>query len=305
MGVRGWPETLPAGQVRVARPTDRLDEVVRFYRDGLGLPELARFAGHAGYSGVILGLPGQEYHLEFTHHDRGSPCPAPTRDNLLVFYLDGPAAAGRVVAGLTALGYPPVAAENPFWTGQGALTVEDPDGWRVVLMPHAGFQDVPGEGVTIDWYTGDRAVLRPLFGLAEDSAAALDSYLADGRVLTASLGGEIVGHLQLVGSGDVAEIKNMAVREDLHGRWIGRLLVRAALDDLASEHVATVEVATATADIGNLRFYQRQGFRMRAIERDAFTESAGYPSGSVVDGIPLRDRVWLDRPVTEPVERTP
>jgi hypothetical protein len=29
--------------------------------------------------------------------------------------------------------------------------------------------------------------------------------------------------------------------------------------------------ATAAADTGNLRFYQRQGFRMRSIERDAFT----------------------------------
>ena len=47
-----------ARQVRVARPTDRLDAVVAFYRDGLGLPELFRFGDHDGYTGVILGLPG-------------------------------------------------------------------------------------------------------------------------------------------------------------------------------------------------------------------------------------------------------
>ena len=45
--------------VRVARPTDQLDEVVRFYREGLGLPELDRFAGHVGYRGVLLGLPAR------------------------------------------------------------------------------------------------------------------------------------------------------------------------------------------------------------------------------------------------------
>jgi catechol 2,3-dioxygenase-like lactoylglutathione lyase family enzyme len=38
--------------VRIARPTDQLDDVVRFYREGLGLPEIDRFAGHAGYRGV-------------------------------------------------------------------------------------------------------------------------------------------------------------------------------------------------------------------------------------------------------------
>ena len=79
-----WPAKLPVRHVRIARPTDQLDEVVRFYRDGLGLPELGRFTGHAGYRGVMLGLPGLTYHLEFTQHDHGSPGPAPSRDNLLV-----------------------------------------------------------------------------------------------------------------------------------------------------------------------------------------------------------------------------
>lgn len=32
-----WPEYLSAVQVRIARPTDKMDEIVRFYRDGLGL----------------------------------------------------------------------------------------------------------------------------------------------------------------------------------------------------------------------------------------------------------------------------
>jgi len=49
-----------------------LDEVVRFYHEGLGLDELSRFADHDGYTGVMLGLPGATYHLEFTTHDDGS-----------------------------------------------------------------------------------------------------------------------------------------------------------------------------------------------------------------------------------------
>jgi len=31
-----------------------------------------------------------------------------------------------------------------------------------------------------------------------------------------------------------------------------------------------------------------------AIDRDAFTPATGYPPDTDVDGIPLRDRVWLD-----------
>jgi catechol 2,3-dioxygenase-like lactoylglutathione lyase family enzyme len=130
-----WPQGLPVRQVRIARPTDRLDEVTRFYRDVLGLTELYRFAGHAGYDGVMLGLPGTEYHLEFTQHADGSPGQAPTADNLVVFYFDSPAEVAAVADRLHAAGYPAVESENPYWTQAGAVTVEDPDGWRVVLMP--------------------------------------------------------------------------------------------------------------------------------------------------------------------------
>jgi ribosomal protein S18 acetylase RimI-like enzyme len=151
-------------------------------------------------------------------------------------------------------------------------------------------------GVRVEPYSGSREDLRSLFELAEDSPAQLDSYLHAGRVLVALLGDEVIGHLQLV-DGDhpgTVEIKNLAVQESWQGRGIGARLVRAAIDLVASELGTTVLVATASADIGNLRFYQRHGFRMRSIERDAFTPATGYPPGMVIDGIALRDRVWLD-----------
>jgi catechol 2,3-dioxygenase-like lactoylglutathione lyase family enzyme len=132
-----WPAGMPVAQVRVARPTDRLDEVVRFYQEGLGLKKIGSFERHAGYSGVMLGLPGSDYHLEFTHHEEGSPCPAPTKDNLLVFYISDSEAINRLVARLKELGHSPVRPENPYWKDKG-VTFEDPDGWRVVLMNTAG-----------------------------------------------------------------------------------------------------------------------------------------------------------------------
>jgi ribosomal protein S18 acetylase RimI-like enzyme len=112
-------------------------------------------------------------------------------------------------------------------------------------------------------------------------------------------GPRVVGHLQVTGTGQPgqAEVKNMAVREEVQGQGIGRRLMQAALALLAAEGVTRVRVATAAADTGNLRFYQRQGFRMFSIERDAFTESSGYPPGSQASGIALRDRVWLDIPL--------
>ena len=119
-------------RVRFARPTDRLEEVVRFYREGLGLPQLGRFEAHAGYDGVLLGLPRSDYHLEFTSHADGSPCPAPSADNLLVLYVESEQAAEIVAARLADLGFPDVEPENPYWDGR-SITIADPDGCRVVL----------------------------------------------------------------------------------------------------------------------------------------------------------------------------
>lgn len=151
--------------------------------------------------------------------------------------------------------------------------------------------------IYVERHTGPRDALRPLFELAEDSRTELDAYIDEGRVLVARESGRIVGHLQLTESSPGAlEVKNMAVAESHQGRGIGRALLEAAIALAAEEGCAGIVVATAAADTGNLRFYQRLGFRMRDIERDAFTAATGYDS-VVLDGIELRDRVWLDRPV--------
>jgi catechol 2,3-dioxygenase-like lactoylglutathione lyase family enzyme len=132
-----WPEHLPVTQVRFARPTTSLDAALHFYRDCLGLAELSRFADHAGYDGAMLGLPGTGHHLELTEHPDvdGS---VSTKEHLLVLYVGSDRALAPIVDRLRAGGYPPVAAENPYWTTVGAVTIEDPDGWRLVLVPGPG-----------------------------------------------------------------------------------------------------------------------------------------------------------------------
>jgi GNAT superfamily N-acetyltransferase len=151
--------------------------------------------------------------------------------------------------------------------------------------------------IRFEQHAGDREPLRSLFALAEDSSAELDAYIDAGHVLVAIRDDVVVGHLQLVDTGQpgMAEIKNMAVAPSHLRHGIGRGLVAAVLELARRDGAALLQVATATADIGNLRFYQRLGFRMREIERDAFTAATGYAPGTHIDGIELRDRVWLDR----------
>ncbi|WP_210520736.1 VOC family protein [Hymenobacter terricola] len=119
--------------LRVARPTDNLTALLRFYCDGLGLHHLMSFTDHDGFSGVMVGLLQAPYHLEFTHQPGHTVGRAPTPDNLLVFYLPDHEIWHAAVERMIAAGYSPVTSYNPYWNLQGC-TFEDPDGYRVVLQ---------------------------------------------------------------------------------------------------------------------------------------------------------------------------
>lgn len=108
-----------------------------FYCEGVGLQKVGSFEGHEGYDGIMIGLPDSNYHLEFTQHIDGSPCPAPTKDNLIVFYIPERKTIEKIRNRLKAMGYDSVSPENPYWEKSG-VTIEDPDGWRIVLMNSPG-----------------------------------------------------------------------------------------------------------------------------------------------------------------------
>ena len=198
------------------------------------------------------------------------------------------------------------------WMPAAAVYFRDPDGHLIEYLamldepprPERGIvawsqwasADPSTRRVRVERHTGRRGELRALFEEAEDSAQQLDTYLDAGEVFVAVADDQVVGHLQLVetATADASEIKNMAVEAHHRRRGIGRMLIQAAIDRARAQGRSTLTVATAAADIGNMRFYQRAGFRMRSIERDAFSPATGYAAKTIIDGIALRDRVWLD-----------
>ena len=127
-------------QIRIARPTDQLKDLIHFYQDGLGLKIIGSFNDHEGYNGVMLGMPDASVHLEFTQHAKGSPCPAPTRDNLLVFYFDDHHDYLAAVDQLRGINAKEVEPENSYWLDK-SISFEDPDGWGIVLFDGVFTQD--------------------------------------------------------------------------------------------------------------------------------------------------------------------
>jgi predicted N-acetyltransferase YhbS/catechol 2,3-dioxygenase-like lactoylglutathione lyase family enzyme len=292
---------------------------LEFYRDVVGLPVALEFPERAA-AFLWIGEPGRAM---LGLWSLGS---APMG---LSLHLAFTASLGDVLhaceslrsVGVTPLSFFATETTEPSvigWMPAAAVYFRDPDGHLIEYLamldeaPRPELGIVPWSrwtggatdagAVSIERHMGPRDELRALFEEAEDSAQQLDAYLESGEVLVATTGGQVIGHLQLTDTADaeVSEIKNMAVVAAHRGRGIGLRLIRGAVARAAARGSATLAVATAAADIGNLRFYQRAGFRLRSVERDAFTPVTGYAAGTTVDGIELRDRVWLDLQLDEP-----
>jgi len=115
-------------KLRIARHTDRLDELVAFYRDRVGLPEIGRFKDHDGYDGVFLEIPGTGAHLELTTGG-AHRAPEPHPESLLVLYFDSQAEIDAIAE---RIGQAPVVPANPYWLAN-ARAYADPDGFQLLL----------------------------------------------------------------------------------------------------------------------------------------------------------------------------
>jgi GNAT superfamily N-acetyltransferase len=151
--------------------------------------------------------------------------------------------------------------------------------------------------IAIEQHTGSHRDLAWSFRQADDSHELLDAYIDLGQLWVArAAGGEVIGHLQVVPRDEeVWEVTNTAVVESHRGRGIGRALLERAVEVAGAAGALRLILATGAADVGNLRFYQRCGFRMTRVVQDVFTPDNGYPPGLEIDGIPLLDQVWFER----------
>jgi catechol 2,3-dioxygenase-like lactoylglutathione lyase family enzyme len=123
----------PASHLRIARPTRDLTAAERFWVNGLGLDVLLRLddSAEGGHALLMVGWRGAAWHLELVADAGGETPPAPTEEDLLVLYLDGPVDED-IVHRLIEAGGTRVAARNEYWD-QWGVTIADPDGYRLVL----------------------------------------------------------------------------------------------------------------------------------------------------------------------------
>jgi catechol 2,3-dioxygenase-like lactoylglutathione lyase family enzyme len=126
----------PTAAIRLARPSGDLAAAERFYVQGLGLHVLYRATAESldEHDLVMLGWPQASWHLELVGGPHLKVAPSSTAEDLLVLYLSAPIDESLVTK-LEKAGGRRI-AQGPYWDRWG-VTVEDPDGYRLVLSSRA------------------------------------------------------------------------------------------------------------------------------------------------------------------------
>jgi hypothetical protein len=119
--------------LRIARPVNNLVITAEMYCRGLNLRVIDKFENHDGFDGVMLGVPGADYHFEFTQSRDHSVLPTPTVEDLAVFYMPSAQEWQATCTRMLAAGFKQVAPFNPYW-GTNGRTYEDRDGYRIVVQ---------------------------------------------------------------------------------------------------------------------------------------------------------------------------
>ena len=130
--------------------------------------------------------------------------------------------------------------------------------------------------------------------LADPSRKLVEEYLHRGETYVAVEDHRTVGvYVLLPTRPDTVELANVAVAEELHGRGIGKSLVRHAVRTAKARGYRTLEVGTGNSSIGQLALYQKCGFRIVGVDIDFFTRH--YEEEIYEDGIPCRDMIRLSQ----------
>lgn len=130
--------------------------------------------------------------------------------------------------------------------------------------------------------------------LADPSEELVSNYIKRGNCWVAEWNHEVVGvYVLLETRPETVELVNVAVREDVQGKGIGKKLVLHAVESARDAGHRTIEVGTGNSSIGQLGLYQKCGFRIVGVDRDFFVRH--YDDPIFENDIQCRDMIRLQR----------
>lgn len=133
-----------------------------------------------------------------------------------------------------------------------------------------------------------------LLFLADEQEEMIDKYLDKGRMFVLYENGEALGEAVVVDLGNTEdghtfELKNIATREDVHGKGYGKKLVQFILD-LYKDQGDFMLVGTGDSPL-TVPFYKKCGFTDHHRLKNFFTDNYDHPI--IEAGVQLVDMVYL------------
>ncbi len=117
--------------IRFARHTNNLNHLKSFYIDVLGFEVLGSFENHDNYSGIFIGKPQFDWHLEFTQSNEIVEFHF-NEDDALVFYPEKISEYNQLLKNIQKQNISIIKAKNLYWNENGKMIL-DPDGYRVII----------------------------------------------------------------------------------------------------------------------------------------------------------------------------
>ena len=128
--------------------------------------------------------------------------------------------------------------------------------------------------------------------LADPSEKLIKSYLDRGICYTAEVDEEIVGVILIMKTKPYTmEVMNIAVKEELHNKGIGKQLLLHIIKEIKKGDTKTIEIGTGNPGVVQMLLYQKCGFRIVDIDFDFFRRT--HPERIYVNGIECRDMIRM------------
>jgi len=128
--------------------------------------------------------------------------------------------------------------------------------------------------------------------LADPSVELVTEYLERGTCYTAELDGETVGVILIMETKpQTIEVMNLAVREELQNRGIGKQLLLYVIEETKKSDAKTIEIGTGNPGVVQMLLYQKCGFRIVGIDVDFFRRT--HPEPIYENGIECRDMIRM------------
>jgi ribosomal protein S18 acetylase RimI-like enzyme len=128
--------------------------------------------------------------------------------------------------------------------------------------------------------------------LADPSEKLVKSYLKKGICYTAEIRGETVGVILVMETKPYTmEVMNLAVKEELQNKGIGKQLLLYVIKEIKKGDTKTIEIGTGNPGVIQMLLYQKCGFRIVEIDFDFFRRN--YPERIYENGIECRDMIRM------------